>query len=160
MSLISTPVGREGAGRVLLAVAGHFTETSPTKALEPQALVVAFTAEAYKLTDRSINGGSQALARAALAVAPEPNEGVTRGEYALILRRVPAAIAAEWGDDANERVIPIIPGQRPAPAPVPAEDGNNDAPQCCGRPMRRDGQQWVCDKCEGWNDPGHGQVAR
>jgi hypothetical protein len=145
-------VERGDVERVLLAVADHFTETDPTRPLEPAALLIAFGAEAYRLTDRSISGGGPALARAGLAAAPDPREGITRGEYALLLRRVPAAIGAEWGDDANERVIPIIPAQRPAPAPAPAED--SDAPRCCGRPMRQDGQQWVCDKCKGWNDPG------
>ncbi|MFH8577176.1 hypothetical protein [Streptomyces zaomyceticus] len=28
------------------------------------------------------------------------------------------------------------------------------APTCCGRAMRRDGTQWVCGKCRGWNDTG------
>jgi hypothetical protein len=27
-------------------------------------------------------------------------------------------------------------------------------PKCCGRPMRRDGRQFVCSKCKGWNDSG------
>lgn len=144
-------VGREDVERVLLAVARHFTATEPTKPLEPHALLIAFGAEAYRLTDRSIGGGGQALARAGLAAAPDPHEGITRGEYALLLRKAPAALGAEWGDDADERIIP-----RPRPEqPAPVEDGNGEAPpQCCGRPMRQDGQQWVCDKCKGWNDPG------
>ena len=25
---------------------------------------------------------------------------------------------------------------------------------CCGQPMQRDGQQYVCRKCGGWADPG------
>jgi hypothetical protein len=28
------------------------------------------------------------------------------------------------------------------------------APVCCGRPMDRDGSQYVCGKCGGWIDPG------
>ncbi|WP_228976672.1 hypothetical protein [Streptomyces sp. DH12] len=26
------------------------------------------------------------------------------------------------------------------------------APECCGRTMRRDGRQFVCSKCKGWLD--------
>lgn len=156
----ATAVGREDVIGVLLAVAGHFTETDPTGALEPHALLIAFGAEAYRRTDRSISGGAQALSRAGLAAAPEPHEGITRGEYALLLRKAAASLGAEWGEDANERVIPIIPAQRPAPAPAPAEDGTSSAPHCCGRPMQRDGQQWVCSKCKGWTDTGRAEVAR
>lgn len=25
---------------------------------------------------------------------------------------------------------------------------------CCGRPMDRDGSQYVCRKCHAWTDPG------
>jgi hypothetical protein len=147
-------VGREDVERVLLAVADHFTETDPTKPLEPAALLIAFGAEAYQLTDRSISGGGPALARAGLAAAPAPRDGITRGEYALLLCKLPAAPGAEWGDDANERVIPLIPHPRTEPTPAPAEDGVSDTPSCCGRTMRRDGQQWVCDKCKSWHDLG------
>ncbi|MEU5094927.1 hypothetical protein [Streptomyces sp. NPDC020996] len=28
------------------------------------------------------------------------------------------------------------------------------APSCCGRPMRRDGSQYVCGRCGAWTDPG------
>jgi hypothetical protein len=28
------------------------------------------------------------------------------------------------------------------------------APSCCGRPMRRDGRQYVCGRCGAWTDPG------
>ncbi|MET9321940.1 hypothetical protein ABZX75_17360 [Streptomyces sp. NPDC003038] len=105
-----TRVGADAAvGHVLLAVADHFTENNPTKELEPVALLIAFGAEAYRLTDRSIGGGGQALAKAAFEAAPELIPGTTRGEYALILRTA-AKDGAEWGDDANEPVIPRITG--------------------------------------------------
>lgn len=25
---------------------------------------------------------------------------------------------------------------------------------CCGKPMQRDGSQYVCTKCGAWTDPG------
>lgn len=28
---------------------------------------------------------------------------------------------------------------------------------CCGRPMARDGQQYVCHRCRAWVDPGIAQ---
>lgn len=49
-----------------------------------------------------------------------------------------------WGDDANDRVIPVIPGPR----------ASDDAPQCCGRPMKRDGDQYRCSRCRGFYQPG------
>lgn len=29
-----------------------------------------------------------------------------------------------------------------------------NAPSCCGRPMRKDGEQFVCGRCGAWSDPG------
>lgn len=29
---------------------------------------------------------------------------------------------------------------------------------CCGKPMQRNGQQYVCQKCGAWIDPGTGGV--
>ena len=42
-----------------------------------------------------------------------------------------------WGDDANDRVIPVIPAPR---SPL-------DLPICCRTPMRRDGDHWTCGRC-------------
>lgn len=141
-------VVREGVKRVLAAAADHLTEIHPTAALDPEGWLVIISAEAHKLTGTSRD--ASLLAQAALDTAPASNAGTTRGEYALILRRAAFGGASEWGDDANEPVIPTVPGQRPAPA----EDAASDAPQCCGRPMRCDGQQWVCSKCKSWVDLG------
>jgi hypothetical protein len=140
---------------VLVAVADHFTTVNPTEALEQPALLIAFGAEAYKFTHRSTDGGCQALARASLAAAPEPATSITRGEYALVLRRTAVGMGATWGDDANERVIPIIPAPRPHP-PQPQPE-QSSAPTCCGRAMNHDGQQWVCGKCGAWHDLGGGK---
>ncbi|MHB9862162.1 hypothetical protein [Streptomyces sp. YIM S03343] len=42
---------------------------------------------------------------------------------------------------------------------TPATSGG---PVCCGQLMRRDGSQYVCDRCGSWTDPGtttHARVA-
>ncbi|MFC8723705.1 hypothetical protein [Streptomyces bacillaris] len=103
---------------VLLAVANHFTATHPTAPLERNSLLIAFDAEAYNLLGRSTTS-SNTLARAALAMAPARTPGVTRGEYALILRRT----AAEAGNDRpDDRPIPGIPGPRTGATPVKGGD--------------------------------------
>jgi hypothetical protein len=123
MAQVTDPnaVGREGAERVLVAVADHFTEINPTEELEQHALLIAFGAEAYKLTDRSMRGGADQLARAAFALAPELVPGTTRGEFALILRRT-ATAGHDWPDGDNDPAIPRItgiPGPRTEPDPKP-----------------------------------------
>lgn len=100
---------------VLLAVADHFTETDPTDVLEQHSLLVCVGAEAYRLTERRSTGEAQALSKATLAVMPEVPEGITRGEFALHLRR--AVSAHEWTDDDNKKVIPGIPRPRTEPTP-------------------------------------------
>lgn len=157
-----TTVNREDVDRVLLAVADHFTNVNPTEVLDPGALVVTIGAEAYNASGRSLGGRTAELSRAALDAAPEATDGITRGEYALRLRRLPAPTGSEWTEDDNQRVIPLIPGPRPAPAPgprpvIPRQPEGSDAPTCCGKPMKRDGQQWVCGKCKGWHDLGGGK---
>lgn len=101
------------ASSVLLAVANHFTETAPTDVLEQHSLLVCVGAEAYRLAERRSTGETQALSKAALAVMPEVPEGITRGEFALRLRRT--AAHHEWTDDDNTKVIPSIPAPRRAP---------------------------------------------
>ncbi|WNI20358.1 hypothetical protein [Actinacidiphila sp. ITFR-21] len=155
-------VNREDVDRVLLAVADHFTNVHPTEVLDPGALVVTIGAEAYNASGRSLNGGTGELSRAALAAAPEVTDDITRGEYALRLRRTLTTAGVEWSEDDNQRVIPSIPGPRPAPTPgprpvIPRQPEGSDTPTCCGRPMTRDGQQWVCGKCKGWHDLGGGR---
>lgn len=64
-----------------------------------------------------------------------------------------------WNDDEdpNGPCIPRItgiPGPRTEPEPVPAripqQPTGSVAPTCCGRPMKRDGSQWVCRRCRAW----------
>jgi hypothetical protein len=137
---------------ILLAVADHFTKVRSTETLTPDTLAVTIGAEAYNAGGRSIGGRSAELARGAHAAAPDVAGGITRGEYALRLRLQFAAPRHEWSDDDNQPVIPTIPGPRRAPQPQdPQQPGG---PTCCGRPMRRDGQQFVCGTCGGWTDSG------
>lgn len=147
---------------ILAAVADHFTEVDPTADLEQHSLLICFGAEAYRLTNGKPGGDSNRLSAAAFGAAPQFAPPVTRGEYALILRRTLADAGVRWTEDDNERVIPRVPGPRTAPTPaplprIPAQPEGSDAPTCCGRAMTRDGQQWVCGKCKGWHDLGGGK---
>ncbi|MDN3056894.1 hypothetical protein PH213_20530 [Streptomyces sp. SRF1] len=83
------------AGRVLAAVADHLTTVNPTFRMERCTRLVCIGAEAYQLADRSLFGDAPAMSRAALAESPEVPEGITRGEYALLLRK--AAKACGYG---------------------------------------------------------------
>jgi hypothetical protein len=136
------------AADVLGAVADHFTEVRPTEPMDPQELLVTIGAEAYNACGRSLGGRSAELARAAQAAAPAVVDGITRGEYALQLRKAASAGGYEWTEDDNRPVIPTIPGQRRESARSVLKQP--DAPVCCGRPMRRDGAQFVCRKCGGY----------
>jgi hypothetical protein len=112
----------EGAGRVLARVATHFQRTSPTLVLEPVSLTACVAAEAWGIA--ATEGVAEALGRAAFTAAPEVREGITRGEYALLLLQAARALGYEWTEGDNEPVIPKIPGQRavlPAPAPQDPE---------------------------------------
>lgn len=119
------PVDTGDAVAVLLAVAEHFTATHPTAPLERHSLLIAFGAEAYKLHNRSLTGGADRLAKEALALAPARTGDVTRGEYALLLRRAAVEAGHDWPDGDNDRAIPSIPGipgprTEPTPVGIPA----------------------------------------
>lgn len=116
---------RVTAGRVLAMVAAHFTATDPSDVLEPHSLLVCVGAEAYKLADRSMSGGADKLARAALDLAPELTGEITRGEYALRLFKVARVASYEWTEVDSEPVIPRFPEPRteePASAPKDPEN--------------------------------------
>lgn len=98
--------------RVLLAVAEHFTQILPTEVLDAEMLLVIISAKAYDACGRSVGRWSVELSRAAQAAAPQMAVGITRGEYALGLRREFASAGHEWTDDDNRPVIPRIPPPR------------------------------------------------
>ncbi|WP_434593382.1 hypothetical protein [Streptomyces sp. A5-4] len=116
---------------VLAAVADHLSATSPDDVLEQHSLLISFGAEAYKLKDRSLSTGAQALAKAALAVAPERIDGITRGQYAGELLRLVVDAGHDWPDGDNDPAIPRItgiPGQRKDPKPsVPTQPKGGNA---------------------------------
>jgi hypothetical protein len=107
-----------GAARVLAGVADHFTTADPTAVLEHHSLLICVGAEAYELADRSVSGDGQAMSKAAMAALPEFREGITRGEFALLIRAALAEVGHEWTEDDNRRVIPEIPGPRQDPKPT------------------------------------------
>lgn len=117
---------------VLTLTADHLTKTHPTGALDDTALLIGIGAAAYELTGRLTAGGGQALARAAARLAPPVPAGITRGEYALILRRVLAEAGHDWPDGDDDRVIPRItgiPGPRTEPTPVDTPRQHPEQPE-------------------------------
>ena len=110
----STPAGTEDprvtAGRVLAMVADHLTATDPSDVLEPHSLLVCVGAEAYKLADRSAFGEAAEISRAALAEAPEAPQGITRGEFALLLLKASSACGYDWRSDDSERKTAVQAG--------------------------------------------------
>ncbi|WP_433856712.1 hypothetical protein [Streptomyces kronopolitis] len=96
-STADSPTFAEKAARVLNQVAAHFTAIRPTELLEPDALLVSIGAESYNVCGRSLGSDSAHVSRTALSAAPERPDGITRGEYALHLRR---AIGVEFAEPA------------------------------------------------------------
>ncbi|MFI9026357.1 hypothetical protein [Streptomyces sp. NPDC053560] len=78
----------ETVARVLAAVADHFTTARPGDRLEENALLINVQTQAYDICGRSIGSRAAHIARTAMAAAPEQPADITRGEYALRLRRV------------------------------------------------------------------------
>ncbi|MFF1834179.1 hypothetical protein ACFVXE_08230 [Streptomyces sp. NPDC058231] len=100
---VQTEDPRVTAGRVLAMVATHFTTTDPSGVLEPYSLLVCVGAEAYKLSDRSMFIGAAQMSRAALAEAPEAPEGITRGEFSLLLLKAAKACGYDWRSEDSEQ---------------------------------------------------------
>ncbi|MFD3609006.1 hypothetical protein ACFWXA_13195 [Streptomyces atroolivaceus] len=148
---------------VLVAVGEHFRTVNPTDVLENTNLLICVGAEAYNLVDRRKANNAPALAKAAMALMPELRKGITRGEYVFLVRDVVVAAGHDWPDGDNDPAIPRItgiPGQRvPAKVPTQPQPEQSTAPTCCGGAMRRDGSQWVCGRCKGWNDTGRTALA-
>ncbi|MGC0418353.1 hypothetical protein [Embleya sp. AB8] len=100
----------EDVMRVLGAVAHHLTVSRPDGKLGPDALAVVVSSKAYEICGP--RSGASLLADAAMKAAPVGDFGITRGEYALRVRRVIADAGYEWSDEDNEPVIPKIPAPR------------------------------------------------
>lgn len=76
------------AGRVLESVAVHLTVVNPTQVMEGYTLPVCVGAEAFRLAERPSFPDATEAAKAAMEMAPVVRDGITRGEYALLLRKV------------------------------------------------------------------------
>lgn len=144
------------AGRVLAQVADHFTAVNPEEPLESHSLLVCISAEAYELAGRSVHGDAGTMSREAWAAAPEVPADITRGEFALHLRDAAKRCGFNWSSDDNQPVIPRIPAPRPAPEGSGGPEASG-VPHCCGRPMVRDGVQYVCSRCRSFFQPGGGR---
>ncbi|MFC8463387.1 hypothetical protein [Streptomyces sp. NPDC057250] len=105
---------------VLMAVAFHYRTVDPDYVLEDYSLPVCVSVESFVLAERGLVDDSLGLARAVMAVAPEPLEGITRGEYVLHIRKTVLDAGHAWSDDDNAPVIPSIPRPRTEPVPAPA----------------------------------------
>lgn len=77
----------ETVAHVLSRLADHFTDTRPTEPMEQGTLLVGISAQAYTVCGRSIGSRAAHITRAALRCAPAQPDGITRGEYALHVRR-------------------------------------------------------------------------
>ncbi|MFD3844753.1 hypothetical protein ACFWVB_02535 [Streptomyces microflavus] len=147
---------------VLVNVAEHFRTVNHADVLDGTSLLACVDAEAL-LVAEGAEPESAELTRLVLDAMPAMFTGITRGEAQLHIRGVVLAAGHEWTEDDNAKVIPTIPGPRKVPVPAKSAEqqgaGQSDAPTCCGRPMRRDGSQWVCGKCREWRDTGRAVLA-
>ncbi|MFD4855127.1 hypothetical protein [Streptomyces atratus] len=100
---------RPAVARQITAVAAHFTTHRPTDRMT----------EAARMTVALNTVGNNAAAvRPILRALPFPAGGITRGEYALRVRKTAWANggAYEWTDADHEPVIPRRPVPRPRTA--------------------------------------------
>ncbi len=103
-------------GEVLARMAGHFTTFRPDALLTPTGLAACVAGEVYIAGGRTVDAEGSPLALAVHAALPSADFTLSRAGYAVLL--VEAAVARGWSEEDNERVIPTVPGPRPAPAPV------------------------------------------
>jgi hypothetical protein len=98
------------AGWVLGTIADTYGKERPTTPVDLLDFPVRVGAEAYRLVGESCHGGTAAVSRAAIFAVGEVEDGLTRGELALRLRRSAEELGCEWDD--NGPVIPKVPGPR------------------------------------------------
>ncbi|MCC9686915.1 hypothetical protein [Streptomyces sp. MNU103] len=104
-------------------MAGHLSTVRPTDLLTPVALGASMAGEVHNVRGGASLGEGADLSEATRAALPPADFTLSRAGYAVLL--VEAAVARGWSEEDNERAIPTVPGQRPAPverpaAPVPA----------------------------------------
>lgn len=101
---------RACAAWVLGTIADTYAAHNPGDPVDLLDFPVRVGATAYELVGQSCHGGAPAISRAARAEAGEVEEGLTRGELALRLRRAARDLGCTWDD--NGPVVPRIPGPR------------------------------------------------
>ncbi|MEW1719800.1 hypothetical protein [Streptomyces sp. NPDC093109] len=158
----------EAATGALRAITAHF------ETYRPEAVMT----EAARMTVALGITGSAAASRPILRILPWPTGRITRGEYALRLRKAAWAAGCSWSDDDNRPAIPRIPSPRPAshtgdsdpdqdealrrvrgtPTPIRSTAGrcpgglDFEDCRCTGTPGPScpQGQSDVCPVCEYW----------
>ncbi|MFF4388548.1 hypothetical protein ACFY0G_17475 [Streptomyces sp. NPDC001552] len=103
---LNSPDTEKAAVRVLFAVADHLNTIESAAVLEAHSLLVCISAEAYKLADRRVDGEGMAASRAAMALSPEREAGVTRGAYARLIW----AQLEEAGHEPDDSDAPVTRG--------------------------------------------------
>ncbi|MXM66768.1 hypothetical protein GR925_25885 [Streptomyces sp. HUCO-GS316] len=103
------------AGWVLGTIADKYAAEDPTTPVDLLDFPIRVGATAYTLVGMSCRGGLANVARAARAEAGEVEDGLTRGELALRLRRAAERLGCEWDD--NGPMIPRIPIPGPRRSP-------------------------------------------
>lgn len=106
------------AGWVLGTIAQAYATDHPTTPVDLLDLPVRIGAAAYSLVGETPQGGTGRIARAARAAVGDVEEGVTRGELSLRLRRAARELGCTWDD--NGPIMPGIPGPRRSPETVKA----------------------------------------
>jgi hypothetical protein len=106
---------RACAGWVLGTIAQAYATDRPTTPVDLLDFPVRIGAAAYSLVGETPQGGTAEISRAARAAAGEIEDGITRGELALRLRRVATDLGCKWDD--NEPMIPKELPRLPIPGP-------------------------------------------
>ncbi|MEV5048240.1 hypothetical protein AB0N20_27485 [Streptomyces griseoincarnatus] len=97
-------------------MAGHLSTVRPDDLLTPVALGASVAGEVHNVRGGGSLGEGADLCEAVRVALPVADFTLSRAGYAVLL--VEAAVARGWSEEDNERVIPVVPGPRPAPAPV------------------------------------------
>ncbi|MFB7496045.1 hypothetical protein ACFC09_15360 [Streptomyces sp. NPDC056161] len=125
------PADRELVGRVLAAMADHFTAHRPDAVLTTDAVAVCASAEVYNATGRSVLLSASTLLGTVMNALPEAASRSTRRQYADVLRQ--EASAYGWSGEENERAVQAVP--RP-----PVGGPGRSAPQSGPRPAPHHGE--------------------
>lgn len=110
-------------GWVLGTIADKYAAEDPTTPVDLLDFPIRVGATAYALVGLSCRGRLKTIARAARDAAGDIEEGLTRGELSLRLRRTARELGCEWDDNG-----PAIPRELPR-LPIPGPRRSQDAAQ-------------------------------